>query len=88
MRNKKVLRLNEAFKTSYPNAFIVEQLTPLRSKVAYMLRNDENMEKTWTTNGKIKVILVGSEGNAKPKTIESLSQLKQVMSWSDDKLKN
>ena len=46
MRNKKVLRLNEAFKTSYPNAFIVEQLTPLRSKVAYMLRNDENVEKT------------------------------------------
>ena len=56
MRNKKVLRINAAFKTNYPNAFIVEQLTPLRSKVAYMLRNDENVEKTWTINGKIKVI--------------------------------
>ena len=85
MRNKKVLRVNAAFKTNYPNAFIVEQLTPLRSKVAYMLRNDENVEKTWTINGKIKVILVGTEGNAKPKTIDSLSQLKQVMSWSDEK---
>ena len=86
MRNKKILRTNTAFKEAHPNAFIVEQLTPLRSKVAYMLRNDASVEKSWTINGRIKVVLVGSEGNAKPKSIDSLSQLKQVMKWSDDKI--
>ena len=86
MRNKKILRTNAAFKEAHPNAFIVEQLTPLRSKVAYMLRHDALVEKSWTINGRIKVVLVGAEGNAKPKSIDSLSQLKQVMKWSDEKI--
>ena len=86
MRNKKILRTNTAFKEAHPNAFIVEQLTPLRSKVAYMLRHDALVEKSWTINGRIKVVLVGAEGNAKPKSIDSLSQLKQVMKWSDEKI--
>ena len=86
MRNKKTMRTHENFKRAFPNAFIVEQLTPLRSKVAYMLRNDASVEKSWTINGRIKVTFVGSDSNTKPKSIDSLSQLKQVMQWSDDKI--
>ena len=79
--------MNEDFQKAYPGAFIVEQLTPLRSKVAYMLRQDtENVEKSWTINGRIKVILKGAASDAKPKTIDSLTQLKQVMGWSEEKI--
>ena len=86
MRNKKLLRMNDDFQKAYPGAFIVEQLTPLRSKVAYMLRHDDNVEKSWTINGRIKVILKGAESNPKPKTIDSLTQLKQVMGWSEEQI--
>lgn len=86
MRNKKILRTNAAFKEAHPNAFIVEQLTPLRSKIAYMLRHDALVKKSWTINGRIKVVFEGAEENAKPKSIDSLSQLKQVMKWSDEKI--
>ena len=85
MRNKKLLRLNEDFQKEYPGAFIVEQLTPLRSKVAYMLRQDATVEKSWTINGRIKVILKGAESNAKPKN-DRLTQLKQVMGWSEEQI--
>ena len=82
MRNKKLLRMNDDFQKAYPGAFIVEQLTPLRSKVAYMLRHDDSVEKSWTINGRIKVILKGAESNPKPKTINSLTQL----GWSEEKI--
>ena len=38
IRFKKHMRENEEFKSAYPNVFMVEHLTPLRSKVAYQLR--------------------------------------------------
>ena len=85
MRNKKILRDNEAFQKDYPEAFIVEQLTPLRSKVAYMLRQDTNVDKVWTINGRIKVVLAGA-GTDRPKTIDSLAQLKLVPGWTEDKI--
>ena len=85
MRNKKILRGNEAFQKDYPEAFIVEQLTPLRSKVAYMLRQDTNVDKVWTINGRIKVVLAGA-GTDRPKTIDSLAQLKLVPGWTEDKI--
>ena len=86
MRNKKVLRACEDFQKEYPDAFIVEQLTPLRSKVAYMLRQDDKIAKTWTINGRIKYILAGAADNEKPKTIDSLTQLKLVPGWDEEKI--
>ena len=85
MRNKKVLRTNEAFQKDYPEAFIVEQLTPLRSKVAFLLRQDTNVDKVWSINGRIKVVLAGA-GTDRPKTIDSLAQLKLVPGWTEDKI--
>ena len=83
IRKRKAMRDSEAFKQAYPGAFIVEHLTPLRSKVAYKLRHDRNIAKTWTIDGRIKVIKVEANENDDPITIDSLSQLK-LIGWSDD----
>ena len=83
MRHKKVMRENATFKTEYPNAFIVEQLTPLRSKVAYKLRNDATIEKCWTIDGRIKVKKVGAESKSAPTTIDSLAQLTKI-GWTQE----
>jgi len=40
MRQKKNMRENQDFKAAYPDVFMVEHLTPMRSKVAYKLRHD------------------------------------------------
>ena len=87
MRHKKVMRENATFKTEYPNAFIVEQLTPLRSKVAYKLRNDATIEKCWTIDGRIKVKKVGAESKSAPTTIDSLAQLTKI-GWTQEMVDN
>ena len=43
IRHKKPMRENENFKSAYPNVFMVEHLTPLRSKVAYQFRQDPDI---------------------------------------------
>ena len=78
MRMKRDMRENQDFKSDYPNVFMVEHLTPLRSKVAYKLRHDENIEKCWTIDGKIKVVRVGASSQDKPITIDSLADLKDL----------
>ena len=81
MRQKKDMRENQAFKRDYPDVFIVEHLTPLRSKVAYQLRNNEAIEKCWTIDGRIKVKKVGADSKSAPITVDSLANLTKV-GWS------
>ena len=78
MRMKRDMRENQEFKNEYPNVFMVEHLTPLRSKVAYKLRHDNNIEKCWTIDGKIKVVKVGASSQDRPITIDSLADLKDL----------
>ena len=78
MRMKKDMRENQEFKADYPDVFIVEHLTPKRSGVAYKLRNDSNIEKCWTIDGKIKVVKVGASSQDRPITIDSLADLKDL----------
>ena len=85
MRKKKTLKENERFKAKHPKAFIVEHLTPLRSKVAHMLRNDDTIAKTWTIDGRLKVIKQGAATDAKPISIDSLAQLKKL-GWSEERI--
>ena len=85
IRKKKPMRENEDFKAAFPNVFMVEHLTPLRSKVAYMLRHDPNIEKTFTIDGRIKVLKVGHATDAKPHSINSLLELKKI-GWTDEKI--
>ena len=51
-----------------------------------MLRHDDNIQKTWTINGRIKVVLTGAGETERPKTIDSLAQLKQVPGWTEEKI--
>ena len=81
MRKKKEMRDNELLKGDYPDAFIVEHLTPMRAKVAYKLRNDENIEKCWTIDGRLKVVKRGAAPTDKPITVDSLGQL-TLLGWT------
>ena len=85
MRKKKDIRENTLLKEDFPDAFIVEHLTPMRAKVAYRLRQDTtNIEKVWTIDGRIKVILRGASSTDKPITVDSLSQLTKIPGWTND----
>ena len=85
---KKYFRNNELLKGEYPDAFIVEHLTPLRAKVAYQLRNDDTIERVWTIDGRIKVIKKGAGTNDKPITIDSLAQLTKLgPNWTKEAIK-
>ena len=86
IRHKKPMRENEDFKAAYPNVFMVEHLTPLRSKVCYQLRQDPEIAKCWTIDGRIKVLKVGHAVDAKPKTINSLTELTGI-GWSDERVR-
>ena len=93
IRKKKSMRENEEFKTAYPDVFMVEHLTPMRSKVAYKLRHDEKVEKTWTIDGRIKVVLKDAAPNSTPITIDSLAQLTTLpllapLGWTDKMLED
>ena len=85
MRQKKNMRENQDFKAAYPGVFMVEHLTPMRSKVAYKLRHDANIEKCWTIDGKIKVIKHGAATTAYPITIDSLQDLTKL-DWSQEEI--
>ena len=78
IRMKKDFRDNELLKSENPDAFIVEHLTPLRAKVCYKLRHDENIEKCWTIDGRIKIVKKGADSSEKPITIDSLAQLTKL----------
>ena len=75
---KKDFRENELLKREYPDAFIVEHLTPLRAKVCYQLRQDVTIAKCWTIDGRIKVVKKDAQANEKPITIDSLAQLTKL----------
>ena len=85
MRMKRDMRESQDFKSDYPNVFMVEHLTPMRSKVAYKLRHDTNIEKCWTIDGKIKVVKVGASSQDRPITIDSLADLKEL-GWHQDEI--
>ena len=89
IRMKKDFRDNELLKREYPDAFIVEHLTPLRAKVCYKLRHDETIEKVWTIDGRIKIVKKGSAPTDKPITIDSLAQLTQLgATWTKKDIEN
>ena len=67
--------INELVKIEYPDAFIVDHLTPLRAEVCYKVRPDGTIEKCWTINGHIKV---EKSTTAKPVPCASASQAQLV----------
>ena len=79
------MKENAAFQSEYPDVFMTEHLTPLRSKATYELRNDTTIERVWTMDGRIKVLKHGRASGSKPINIISLDQLKLV-GWSEEKI--
>ena len=78
---------SSTFRQKRPNAFITEDLTPLRQFISYKLRHDKaRISKTWTMDGKIKCLKAGHQENDKPITIDSPYDLKEV-GWSDTEIK-
>ena len=51
-----------------------------------MLRHDSNIAKTWTINGRIKFVLAGAGETERPRTIDSLAQLKLVPGWTEERI--
>ena len=87
IRSKKLMRESAAFKESYPDVFMVEQLTPLRGKAAYLLRQDENIAKSWSIDGRLKVFKKDYVETDKPINITSLQDLTKL-GWSQARVDN
>lgn len=85
IRCKKQMRESQTFKDSNPEGFMVEHLTPLRGKVAYILRKDTTIAKSWSIDGRLKVFKTGYNENDKPITINSLQDLTKL-GWSQDRI--
>ena len=85
IRGKKQMRESNEFKESYPEVFMVEHLTPLRGKVAYQLRKDDTIAKSWSIDGRLKVLKVGYSDSDKPINITSLQDLTKL-DWSQARI--
>ena len=46
------MRESTTFKQSYPDAFMVEHLTPASGKSAYHIRQDTSIAKSWSIDGR------------------------------------
>ena len=79
---------NDAFKRKRPNAFITEDLTPLRQLISFKLRQDKDrIAKSWSMDGKIKFLKNGHKAEDKPITIDSPYDLKEA-EWSTEEIKD
>ena len=85
IRCKKQMRESKTFKDNNPEGFMVEHLTPLRGKVAYLLRKDTTIAKSWSIDGRLKVFKTGYKESDKPITINSLQDLTKL-GWSQERI--
>ena len=76
------MRQNSTFKTDHPDVFMTD-LTPLRQCISYKLHSDNNNEKCWSIDGRIKCVKVGQPEDEKPITIDTPHDLSKV-GWSKE----
>ena len=78
---------NAEFRSKRPSSFITEDLTPLRQLISYKLRQDKTrIKKSWSIDGKIKVLKVNQSDTDKPITIDSPFDLTHV-GWTPEEIK-
>ncbi|CAL4078670.1 unnamed protein product, partial [Meganyctiphanes norvegica] len=77
-QQKSLMRQNTTFKAAHPDVFMTEDLTPLRQCISYKLRIDDNIEKCWSIDGRIKCVKVGQPEAEKPITIDTPHDLSKV----------
>ena len=68
---KKQMRENTEFQAKYPQAFMTEDLIPLRQHMAFILRTDESIETSWSIDGRLKCLKKNRAKDSKPITIDS-----------------
>ena len=86
IRCKNQMRDSADFKEKYPEGFMVEHLTPLRGKAAYLLRQDTtNIAKSWSIDGRLKVFKTGYKDTDTPISITSLQDLTKL-GWSQGRI--
>ena len=85
-QRKTKMKDNETFRHKHPNVFITEDLTPMRQHIAYKLRQDKaNISKSWSIDGRIKCLKVGSTSTDKPITIDSPYDLRKL-NWGPERI--
>ena len=81
LRNRKNLKGNKR----YPKVFIDEHLTQLRSKMLKMVREDPEVDSTWSIGGKV---WCKKKGEEEKRCINSPEELFSKLNWTEEKIKN
>ena len=83
IRKKKSLMEKSECQRKYPNAFIIDDTTPLRSSILYKLRHDKtNIKSSWSIDGRIYVRKTGETDSDKPHVINDPGDLIEKLKWS------
>ena len=82
MKAKKTLKSKEQYK----NVYINDDLTSLRNKIVKGMRDDDNIKKVWTIDGRIFCVM-NKEGVDTKISLDSISDTDKL-GWSNDKLKD
>ena len=84
LRLKKTnMRENSDFQTKHKEAFMTEDLTPLRQHMAFKLRTDPNVAISWSIDGRLKCFKNGYKKGDTPITIDSPFDLGKL-GYSDE----
>ena len=79
LRLKKIqMKDNAEFQQLHKNAFMTEDLTPLRQHMAYKLRTDENIAVSWSIDGRLKCLKKGYKEGDKPIIIDTPHDLGKI----------
>ena len=83
IRKKKDLTTKPVCKRKYPDAFITDDTTPLRSAILYRLRQAKpEIQSSWSIDGRIYVKKQGESNEVKPHVINTPDDLVQKLNWS------
>ena len=69
---------NAVFQQTHKNAFMTEDLTPLRQHMAFKLRTDETIAVSWSIDGRLKCLKAGFKKDDKPIVIDTPHDLAKI----------
>ena len=65
------MKENAEFQQTHKDAFMTEDLTPLRQHMAYKLRTDDTIAVSWSIDGRLKCLKKGFKKGDKPFVIDT-----------------
>ena len=85
LRLKKTqMKDNANFQELHKDAFMTEDLTPLRQLMAFKLRTDANIAVSWSIDGRLKCLKTGYKKDDKPIIIDTPYDLSKVGYSAED----